>query len=136
MGLSAISFEPNCNLNLVARSPQLEAHSPLYALLRIDLPYSRLPRGRLFAQRHPRSRRIHVEVVRAQRLHAGDVRVKHPCSRLRSRARAIPDRAVARDLDLRLVRHLRRRVEGELTALRVVADRRAALAVVTEPDVA
>src|SRR5262249_2764022 len=68
--------------------------------------------------------------------HLRCIGIKNADTRLGARARTVPDRTFARDFQLRLVGHLRRRVVGELLRLRVVAHRRAVLPVVAEPDVA
>src|SRR5262249_49311691 len=73
-------------------------------------------------------------VVGSERRHLPDVRIQHAGRRLRRRPWRVPDRAVARDRELRLIRRLRRRIVRELLALRIEADQAAALASVADPD--
>src|SRR5258708_37382016 len=91
---------------------------------------------RLAPRRLARRDVVEVEIVRGPRLDLRHVGIEHADARLGAGPRAVPDGAVARDLHLRLVRDLRRRVIAEFAGLRVEHDGGAALAVVAEPDVA
>src|SRR5678816_771662 len=93
-------------------------------------------RDHFAAQGLARGDRVYVMVIRRHGFHFRGVGIKNPDTGLGARARAVPDRAVARDLELRLIGHLRRQIVREFLRLRVVAHRGAALAVVAEPDVA
>src|SRR5262249_29728967 len=91
----------------------------------------------LLASQYPAGTgRIEVQVVRAHSRDPGDVRIEHTDSGLGPRSGTVPDGSLARDLELRLIRHLGRRVVAELARFRGVSDRGSTLAVVAEPDVA
>src|SRR5712692_11941372 len=76
-----------------------------------------------------------MSVARFERRHLRHVGIEHADRAIERRARVVPDRAFAGDLDLRQVAALYRRIEGELLGLRIELDDGAAHGAVRDPHI-
>src|SRR5690348_2398127 len=84
----------------------------------------------------PRGARImSTSIARLEALHPGHIGIEHADRATLGRAWAVPDCALAGDLDLRHVAALHRGINRECRALRVEPDQRATHAGVADPQI-